>query len=293
MITIYNESKYPWILESKKDKTIAHITKLRNIKVKGKDITRAVSIMAYTSVLNNLEECGETLEQAVGMTNAFTVCDSTTSIIFNKKELNPVINAKGFEKTVLLSTINLRKRRIINIVNENSFLLKAMTVADEFSFVSSFNKENSSLALYLLNEKTNTIDVIVFTLKEGNIVKTESTVSPEEVKFTVNGKYQLKVFRPRRVTDLVLAHPVAMDSVKDSLGEKHTYKQLTLKDFEQVVQESKAAKYRAVTYAINKTSKEETPTDKKRSKQILDRLTAHFNVVYKAYSDGNIEKIKQ
>lgn len=295
MISIYNETDTSWLIDTKGDEPVSNIKKVTHLPNAKKGTgARSVYMMLYNSVITNMDNLKDALEHAVNMSKPYRVLEDKTSIMFNKKELSPLISNTGHDKHLAIVSIKMNRRRVVNVRTSESFFLKYSITPTEFSFIVSMNSSNSKATIYLLDEKTKSVTLYEFTQTEDHTLVVNTTVVPvEELGFTPSKKYQFKVFRPRRVTTLVLAHPATMDTVKERLdATSHVFVDITSASFDETVKGLLDSNYKAVSYAVTKTKREETLVDKKRTNVVLDKLSACFPLVYKVYSDGKVEKIK-
>lgn len=295
MISIYNETDTSWFIDTKGEEPVSNIKKVTHLPHAQRGNTaRSVHMMMYNSAIKNMDGLKDTLEHAVNMSKPYRVLEDKTSLMFNKKELAPLISNTGHDKHLAVVSIKTNRRRVVNVRTHESFFLKYSITPTEFSFIVSMNAPVSKLSVYLLDEKTKMVTLYEFTQTEDQVLVVNTTEVPvEELGFTPNKKYQFKVFRPRRVTTLVLSHPVTMETVKERFdATNHVFVDITSASFDETVKGLLESNYKAVSYAVTKTKREETVTDKKRTKVVLDKLSACFPLVYKVYSDGKIEKVK-
>lgn len=295
MISIYNETDTSWFIDTKGEEPVSNIKKVTQLPhAQQGNGSRSVYMMIYNSAIKNMDTLKDALEHAVRMTKPYRVLEDKTSLMFNKKELAPLISNTGHDKHLAIVSLKTNRRRVVNVRTQEAFFLKYSITPTEFSFIASMNAANSKVAIYLLDEKTKKVTVYEFTQADDrSLVVNTHEVAVEDLGFVPSKKYQFKVFRPRRITTLVLAHPATMETVKERLdATSHVFVEVTNTSFDDTVKGLLDSNYRAVSYAVTKTKREETITDKKRSKVVLDKLSACFPLVYKVYSDGHIEKVK-
>lgn len=292
MISIYNETKAGWGIEKVNDSVVRFTKTKERREDNRKPQKRVVSIISYTSFFDSLEKLRSTLaglkqtEKPVPISNT----DKETAVVFNNKEFKPFIAERKYNhKNILLGSIFLGGRKIINVKNDNTFLLEYFILGAEFSFITSFNNEASVLTIDLLDEKTNEVTRYKFSQEAGHIVLKTSTkayVAPAEER-----PLNLRIFRPSKPTNLILVHPKDKESLDAIINPAHhtvhVYEKL-----DDAIKELAAQNYKAVTVYAKCDMGKETATEKQRYDFVVNRLLRRFQTVYKLHQDKKVDKVK-
>lgn len=289
MITIYNETTTPWkASEVNNGKAIL----LKKVKERGKEdgtkAHKAIAIIAYKSLfdgdtdkLNKL--LGETVHRKNKAANG-RISDRITGINFNQKEFKPIIQERNdHDKELVLGSLFLKGKRVINAHNNNAFLLDCYIFGGEFTFILSLNNKDSKFVIDLEDHETKKITEYSFRLGKDNEVVIKIT-KKEKAEAT---QYPVKIFRPARPTYTILAKKNEIPLVEKLVDKTHysiiEYDEST---FESVVSKLYSDRYRAVTLY--------TPVWKPDDKEIkhVEKLKKQFYIVYRIHKNGKIEKVK-
>lgn len=246
MISIYNESRTPWglkILNNKvncffKEKTY----KRKNVE---KIVKKSVHILAYTTLFENELD----MSKYVSMDAVEKLSDKNTTIIFSKKDFNPFITEKAEPvKDILLLTISLKGRKIVDISNENIFILEGFILGGELNMIASINDLTKPLNITLYDETRDEYDVYSFSSENG--------LCKSSYKLNENNddkkQFRLRTFRPARPTYTILTYPQDIEKLQTIVDfNNHNVVEINNKNINEVTDNLLDQNYKAVTLFID------------------------------------------
>lgn len=290
MIYIYNETKAAWGSESINN-SVLRLTKTKTrANQQGTEKKRSIGVISYAQLFENVAGLKKTFDSLKMTQEPVVISDKSTSIMFNHKEFKPVIVERTQNiKNVLLGSIFLQGKKIINVRNDHTFLLEFFMLGAEFSFITSFNKENSQMTVDLLEEATGVITQYKFQQVNGQVVvsTTERQATEKEKSFT----YRVKSFRPSRPTQAILVHEYDLAELSKTIdGERHHI--VVYQNLEEAMAGLVAQNYKAVTLFVKAKFRGETEIEKKRYEVVTKKLCSRFKTVFKVHVDGKVDKVQ-
>jgi hypothetical protein len=291
MISIYNETKGTWGMDTLNDGTVIRFLKSKERSIdNGKTKKRTISVITYTPLFDNMDQLKSTLANAKVTKEPVVLTEKGTAVIFNNKEFKPIINPRTNNlKDILFGSLFLGGKKIIGVKNDHTFLLEFFILGAEFSFISSFNSDGASFEVYLLNEPTNEVITYRFVSNEGKIEITRSERAATDADKKTNSR--LKVFRPARPTNVILVHPKDREELNKTVDTTH-YQVVEYTNLEEATTSLVKQNYKAVTLFAKSKFREETDVERKRYAIVIDKLTRKFQTVFKLYIGGKVDKVK-
>ena len=154
MISIYNETKTPWglkVIDNKVNCFFKEKTYTKKDENLTKKIKNSIHILAYSTLFENQPD----MTKLVSMSKPEVISDKNTTIIFSKKDFNPFITEKAEPvKDIVLISIPLYGRKVVNISNENIFILEGFILSGELNLIASINDKSKKLGITLFDGKS-------------------------------------------------------------------------------------------------------------------------------------------
>lgn len=295
MLSIYNESKHAWDANEVSER-VFRIQRSRTITRKsdptGQPVTQVISIIGHAQIYGDVTEVNKKITSLTETKETTLVSDNFSSVIFNKKAFRPFIISQGkYAKDIVLGTIALNGRRIVDMSIQSAFLMEHMIFAGEFSFIASLNAPNAKFDFKIFDDQTKTIQCYHFYKNENGIICGEVT---EEDAADHVGSTKIRKFRPSSPTYVILVQKEAIDILKKLVTpEYHNIIEIDKHNFDDVVKNLKNENYKAVTLFNNISSTDNSNIDKiQSSKKKTDSLVKSFQTVYGMFNDGRIRKIR-
>jgi hypothetical protein len=290
MISLYNETKSEWALEKIKGSSVRFIkTKERREPLSDRVSRRIVSIITYSQLFQDIEKMNEKLAGLKLTKQPVLLSEKSTSIVFNNKEFKPIINERVHNsKNILLSSLFLGGKKVINVRNVNTFFLEFFMISAEFSFIASFNKPDAVLYVDLLDKKTNKVTEYKFSQKDGRIVV---ETRDRDARINEDNNHVIRVFRPARPTSTILVHEKDRNEF-EKLTHLSGYNVVEYTNLSETMKALAAQNYKAVTLYSKSILNQETEEEQERYAIVTSQLTQAFQVVYKLHKCGRIHKIK-
>lgn len=295
MIGIYNNTDSAWSTNVLNEKvTCLFKEKVYERRGQEKPVKRSIHIISYTSLF---DEGLENSIAQVNMTEPKVITDKNTTIIFSKKDFNPFITERPEHlKDILLLSLDLKGRKIIEISNENIFVLEGFILGGELSLIASLNNQENTLNIKLFDKVNNKIDVYTFGKSEDGFCVKQATEVPTGNEGTA--EFMLKKFRPAKPTFTILTYSQDSENLQPLVdANTHNIVEVSKKNMDEVVQSLHEEKYKAVTLFVN--SNEFGDTEKKIYGALLKRLipfktekSIRFKVVYILLANGKVIKRK-
>lgn len=275
MISIYNETQLQVIGEVSGG--VCNLTKEVN-KLNRKDNRKlSVKIGGMNSVFG--KDAVSKLKSLTRMKKPEILTDSHTTIDYSKKSFKPFIANKGkFEKNLLLVSLDLRNKEVVEIHNQFTPILEYAHNEVELSLI--LNISDKPLIIVLKDNKRD--NFIRYTFKmgrevEGLINLTKEYLSKEEYEVKEEMKPILK-FRPKKPTYIVLREEGEDISKIIWAENRHQIIDVNPDNINNVIENLKSENYTAVTVC-------------NRTKSILSSALDNFKIVY-GISGENIIKFK-
>jgi hypothetical protein len=290
MITLYNETKASWGIENVNGSVIRLAKTKEKRNAEGPSKKRTISIITYTPLFEKLEELKTQLLKSKMTQSPVVLTGKSTAVIFNNKEFKPFVTERNYNlKNILLGSLFLEGKKIINVRNDHTFLLEFFMLGAEFSFIASFNSDAALLSIDLLDQKTNMITQYKFTQENGQIiVKTTDRAATEKEK---GSNFRVRVFRPSRPTNVILVHPKDKAELESTIDtSKHQIVEYT--DLEKEMETLVTQNFKAVTLFAKSKFREETDIEKKRYDRVVKKLSTRFQTVFKLHLEGKVDKVK-
>jgi hypothetical protein len=290
MITLYNETKVAWGLDTVNGSVI-RLSKSKEVR-NDSDLSRkrTISIITYTPLFEKIEELRTALIGARMTGSPAVLTNKSTAIIFNNKEFKPFVTERNYNlKNILLGSLFLGGKKIINVRNDHTFLLEFFMLGAEFSFIASFNNEAATITIDLLDQKTNTVTQYRFTQIDGKIVvKTTDRVATDKEK---GSNFRVRIFRPSRPTNVILVHPKDAEHLEQTIDTtKHQV--VVYQNLDAEIENLASQNYKAITMFAKSKYGQETHAEKKRNDYVTKKLKARFQTVFKLHLEGKIDKAK-
>lgn len=294
MITLYNETKGAWEIEKMNDSVIRLSKTKEFTKLEDNDGNpkrkRTISILTYAPIFNDMNETKTTLYNARMTAAPMVLTNKPSAVIFNNKEFKPFVTERNYNlKNVLIGSLFLGGKKIINVRNDHTFLLEFFVLGAEFSFITSFNNEGAMLSIDLLDEKTGMVTKCRFSQVDGKIIvnKTEHFATDRDKR----SDFQIKIFRPSRPTNLILVHPKDVKALEQTI-DTSKHKVVVYEKIDQVLGTLTDQHYKAVTLFAKSKFKNETADEEKRYAYVIKKLKTRFQTVFKLHADGKVQKVK-
>jgi len=291
MISVYNETKLCWNIDAI-NTSVIRLSKSKEVRDNKVTIKKkSINIIMYRQLIKQIDEFNSFIAKTRQTSYPVTIANSTTAVIFNDKEFKPFVTERNYNlKNILLGSLFLEGKKVINVINNNTFMLEFFLLGAEFSFITSFNSPSASLRIDLLDQKTNVITQYeFFQSNTGNIELNITTRPAIEAERTT--KYRVRSFRPSKPTKLILVHYKdieALDEVVDT--SKHTIVCYT--NLEESVAALVKDNYKAITLFSKSKMRAETPEEKRRYDYVTRHLNKRFQTVFKLHIDGKVDKLQ-
>lgn len=302
MITIYNESAEPWNLSPLSSTDLVSISRTKDLsprrmsnpeeKIKNKSI----SIASYASMFSPIEDYQGLMKDAVSGNIKNIELETENHISFNRKTLRPfILDSKTKKKDILLCSIQVRGRKLINISSQDTYLLEYYLFSGEFSFIATFNSPRSVFSISLLDSDTGTITEYTFRYTEAydSIYADVTTYPAEDGKDY--GLHKIRRFRPNRPTHLILVLPEETEELYKIIDKTyHEVVEINDETFESVVDKLKSEYYRAVTiFTNNKYGFRSAKDANDNYVGLCKKIESSFSIVYRLYGDKKVIKLRQ
>ena len=294
MIGIYNERRNNWEATKVNDKVHCLFTS-RETEKDNKKVKQSAHIIVYDSIFNNasqsLQELATKAEYS-NMKDLATISDKNSTIVFSKKDYNPFVSEKSQQlKDILLISIRLQGRRVIDISNDNTFILDGYIMGGELSLIASLNNFENSLSIKLLSEATGDVTVYTFGRNEDN--KLSMTVDNRKADDAEKAQEKLKIkkFRPSRPTHAIVVYKKDLEQLQQVVDTKnHNVVEISKQNMEQVIEELKSQNYKAVTLFVN--ADEITGVTKKIYGAAMVKFNKEFKTYYELLNTKRVRKVK-
>lgn len=300
MISIYNETKTPWLLYKNGDTDVVKISKLKERvhSVTKETKRRSLTCITYASLFDDISRTSDIMKTITQSKTITPIVDKKTAIIFNRKELKPFISERGegIEKDILFASIFLAGRKVVHIRNNDAFFLDYFMLNSDFSFIASFNRPDAYLTIDLLDEAQDKVFTYVFTKENGTMKTTIFTRKKDEDKDSTD--FKIRTFRPSKPTYTIITSKSDDNDALNTILKPDAHYVLhagiseTGDVLPDVVEKLKEEKYRAVTLFVNKPFELSEELDSEEIESIINVLKQQFYIVYKLYADNKIKKIK-
>jgi len=293
MIGIYNGSKTPWATSKVSDKVLC-LFKSKEYPKDGQVNKKSAHIIAYNTLF------GSTLDNAltsilngyVNMKTMETLTDKSTTIIFSKKDYNPFVTERTKQlKDIFLITLSLRGKRVIDISNENTFLLEGFIMGGELTVIASLNNFENTLQIRLLDSVQ--AKVVVYTFRrDGENNKMGMTVhTVDAVEADFEASFSMKKFRPSKPTHTIICYRKDKEQLLQVVDTTvHNIVEISKTTMEQVIKQLKDENYKAVTLFVNDS--EVNSVTKKIYGAAMVNLSKNFKTYYELINTGKVRKIK-
>jgi len=240
-----------------------------------------------------------------------------TSIIYGKKDFNPfIVESKNEHNTdIMLITLNIGKRMLVNISKQFICLLENYSLEGELTIIASINKKDNPLEIKLYDKYTKSDIDYTFTIIEDSLISTDVDKSNgDEIEITnkinrllfskkivesKNGDkytpYIISNYRPNRPTHTILSMRSEVSILK-SLHQKYSNTnafnivEFNNVELQYVIEELKAQRFNAVTLFVN--SEYYNNRVKRTYSNALSQLEHHFKVFFIMLNNGQIIKQK-
>jgi len=291
MLFIHNETTTQWGIQELNNPVI-RFSKTKTIKTEEKERVVGMSIIALNRLFPNMEELKKAVAEAVQTEQPVRISDENTSVIFNRKAYQPFVTSRPKNyKDILLATLDIKGKRIIEVYGEKAFLLEYLLGQGEFSFIIALNSLESKYVVKLLDAKKQKVTVYTFGRTEEGVVLEKTVVDAEETD--KDKELRLKKFRPARPTHFVLVHRNDKQSLLEKIDqEQYTVVEFEKKTFEDVIKSLKDQNVRAVTYYADAPFGKVEPDVFRKYKSITDKLRKQFQTVFKLHNDGKVAKMQ-
>jgi hypothetical protein len=292
MIGIYNETLTNWVAKEYNEK-ILNFSKAKEYNRNGKQVRGMVSIGTYSSNFTDVAPIISKLEHLTNMTEVGLVSNITTSVMFNRKDYSPfIINKDISPKDILLISLDLKAKKIVEISSENVFLLEGFLMGGELSIIATLNNKQSTLNVKLLDSDRDKVVTYTFSVDpEKNkfyvdLDEMKADCKPEDIQF------KLKRFRPAKPTYAIITHTKDTQKLKSIVDpEKHYIVEITKQNIDSVIEKlAGEEKYKAVTLFLN--TDEVTDTTRRMYGSIITKLQEQFRIYYEMLNTNKIIKAK-
>lgn len=293
MLFVYNESKNPWGVMRLHKNNVVRFVKTQTVPAYGGKPEKrlAMSIIGSEKLFPSFQSTEAVFSSAVETEHPLQLSAKSTNVIFNRKAFQPfIVDHDHIQKFVLLGTLDMSGKKLKSVSTQKSFMLEYLLFGGEFSFVVSFNEENSTFSVDLWNPKDKKVYTHTFTRAKGSIIH-QVTSAPGT--WDEKQRLRLKKFRPSYTTHYVLVHPKDKEALMGILKQnKHEVIEIEKRTFDSVVKSLKEQNVRAVTLFANTPMTPIDPDQFTRYKSVSNSLADHFNTVFKLYNDNRIFKVK-
>lgn len=246
MIYIYNETNTPWDYNRLTEKVSKFVIKKPVSDNKEKRIDLVVS--------NNIT-VNEHLSSYVNMNSVMQISESSTGVIFQKKDCVPLVTADSkYTKNIILLNINLRGRIIRDILTRGvQILTYAIAKGELIMAVSCSDAQDTAMDIIMYSSKTETDTQYSFVkTKTGYGINITENDDVEAIESPV---YKIKKYRPTSPTHLVLVHKDDMNAMTANnvimKPERYCIVEFDENDIAEIIAKYRQDGYRAATLYVN------------------------------------------
>lgn len=286
MLSIYNETRTPWEIDTIND-SVLRIKKVKTRITGEEEKTRSVSVIAYAPLFEDLGRLKYLLTTIRESTSPTVISNKESALVFNKKEFKPFIAERGYNfKNILLGSLFLKGKKVLNIKNNGTFLLEFFLHGGELTFITSFNNVSSNMIIDLWDEQAQKIIKYTFFVKNGKFLLHKEEQPSTQSNYEAS---HIRIFRPSRPTNLILVHPKDLKELKNTVDEQY-YNIHVYTNIRDEIKRIKEENYKAVTLFAKSEWNKETEEEKTRYNYLIDILKQEFQVVFKLHKHGKVCK---
>lgn len=302
MISIYNETQVPWLVEKLDEKRIKLVYE-RSYMRGDEKVSRTFGILTFlgkdTDHIDAVKKTEE-LSKLTGATHPTKLFDFECGVHFTPKRLTPFISALATRKRdVLVASIRTNARYISKVKTSNADFLDYLTFAGALTFSASF-QIGGKITVELYDEILKRFITLIFTSTEKGI---EMTKQSRKVKPADNGtidslksspKIDIRTYRPKYPTKVIFTHPKDKNNlVKLIKPEEHNIVELSKYLEDDAIKAFIDEGYTAVTTYSDVPFKEAmNHPESRRYTRFIKKLREKFSIVYILHSDGKIRVAK-
>jgi hypothetical protein len=284
-IYLLNEMRKPWTLEEPFGKRMGNLV-CKSLKSKNGAPQKTLNVTVTEQLFNHINK--EALAGAVGGSDLVEISPvENTSVIFARKSFRPyAATVTNSFKHILMGSIFLGGKKIIDVKSRDSFFLDYYVGHAELAFFGTLSQENSYISILLWDENLKKTIRYKFLTVNGKIVlhRTENDVKGVKPESSL-----IKKFRPKKPTSLVFVHKSEEAKLKEVITpEQHIIKVVDKKTFAQAYETSLSEGYSAATLFVG--SKQGVEFDKKYNYN-LGKLKEKFRVLNVIHVDGKVSRI--
>lgn len=302
MIGIYNETTEKLDIKNLNGK-VSRLGKTKVYNRFGKDTFRSVGLVVNNGVFKDkIDEVDQLLsKEYCNMFDVSTLSDINTAVIFSQKDNNPyvaVAKRTTGVKDVLLISLRLQGKKIIDVYGVNCFNLEGYVWGGELTVIASLNNFDKELLIKLFDNETNEMVVYTFGRNEKecrfelDISRTE--VSGEELTKCKSISFRFNKFRPARPTHTVLVYGKDREQLSKIVNmddNRHNIVVISKScDINQAIKDLASNNVSAVTLFVNTDKIEDI--DKKIYGDAMLNLQSNFKTYFEMLRNGSIIKVQ-
>jgi hypothetical protein len=293
MISVFNQTKLPWLLDVENEKVIAFSKQQKYVK-DSIEKTAYIKINGTSSILDNIDDTDKKLKSMVNMQDVELLVNKPVNLSFKKKNFKPFITTIDEEKkNILLTSFNLYRSKITKTSGSGVFLLEGLIKANSFNAIISFNTQDAKFSIQIYNITKNQLDTYTFAKVDNMIVKT--LVSEEGSDIDIDKiEFRIKIARPSKPTYTVLVSEYDEKAFDEYPGYKkhpNAFNKVVIPAtqgaLQDIIDNLKSERYSAVTLFVNANKKNE-----KFYSMVSGKLVSSFAIVFELSSLKGIKKLK-